>query len=113
MRLALIAGFTLFAAAAHATDLVPTQTLRYELDEDTSAMIAYSPGLDGYRVVATVQQVTEVENVLLRVTTVLSSGQWADVAVPRLPGEPRAAMRIVRNHDTVRVEAPPSELSRR
>ena len=111
MRLAFIAVLLLWAAAARATDLQPMQPLRHELDEDTSAMVVYAPGTDGFRVVATVQQVTETENVVLRITTVLLPGQWTDIVAPRPPGEPRAAMRIVRDHDTVRVEPMPSVLS--
>ena len=103
MRPALIAGLSLWAAAAHGAELAPMQPLRHELDEDTSAVVVYSAEPSGYRVVATVQQVTETETVLLRITTTLLPGQWADIAVPRPPSEPPAAMRIVREHDVLRV----------
>ena len=110
MRLVLIAVLSLWAAAVQATDLMPMQPLRHELDEDTSAVIVYSAGPSGYRVVATVQQTTETETVSLRITTVLLPGQWADIVVPRPLGEPPAAMRIVRDRDILRVEPAPTML---
>lgn len=110
MRLVLIAVLSLWAAVAQATDLMPMQPLRHELGEGTSASIVYSAGVNGYRVVVTVQQATETETVSLRLTTVLLPGQWADIAVPRPPGEPPAAMRIVHDRDTLRVEPAPTML---
>jgi hypothetical protein len=105
------AGLVMAMIATHAADPTSVQSasalqaVNAELGTAGSAIIYYTPGEDGYHVVATVQS-AEPEPQVIRFTATLTAGQTAEISTPRGLGQPAAVIRIVRDGDQLRIEKP-------
>jgi hypothetical protein len=100
------------AVAAHAAGPTPVQStspleaVDAALGTVGSATIYYTPAEDGYHVVATVQSAEPESQQVIRFTATLAAGQTAEISTPRGLGQPAAVIRIVRDGDQLRIEAP-------
>ena len=101
LGLAGLVGLTC-ATAARANDLRPIEANVATLGAVT-VVTYYTPGPEGFDLVATAQTGEDGDAVPLRFTATLAPGQRAVISVPRAEGEPPLAVEFVRTDDRLEV----------
>ena len=110
LGLAGLIGLT-YATVARAGDLRPIEANVATLGAVT-VVTYYTPGPEGFDLVATAQTGEDGGPVPLRFTATLAPGQRAVISVPRAAGEPPLAVEFARVGDRVEVREVPKKMAR-
>ena len=110
LALAGLVGLT-YATGARAGDLRPIEANVATLGAVT-VVTYYTPGPEGFDLVATAQTGEDGAAVPLRFTATLAPDQRVVISVPRAVGEPPLAVEFARVGDRVEVRETPEKLAR-
>jgi hypothetical protein len=105
-RILFATAMLLPAIGARAADVAPMAGFERTFRTGASALIYFTPGPDGYRVVTTVQSDDAEAPTVLRFIAILAAGQTTEVSVPQGPGQAPDAIVIRRVGDRLVVEEP-------